>query len=181
MIRRLQQDDMPLYRPLRLAALLHHPDAFGSSYEEEHDGDLSHLIGEGVNVTLGGFVDQALVGTAGLLVSPKLKQRHKGHIVGIYVAPPWRGTGLARGLLNGLILTARANGLVALSLSVTVGNEAARKLYRNAGFVTYGTEPNSLFVGADLLDEELMVLLLGTSGVVSEEAKIEALRKRPSA
>ena len=95
------------------------------------------MIGEKPNVTLGAFVADALAGTAALVVPPKLKQRHKGHIVGVYVAPPWRGTGLASVLTAQLIAEARTNGLMLLTLSVTIGNEAARRLYRNAGFVPY--------------------------------------------
>jgi ribosomal protein S18 acetylase RimI-like enzyme len=128
--------------------------------EEEQARDLSYMIGDPPNVTLGGFVDGALVGTAGLVVSPKLKQRHKGHVVGVYVAAPWRRTGLARALTVRLIAEARANGLLVLTLSVTAGNEAARRLYLNAGFVPYGTEPASLMVGDEVLDTEVMALFL---------------------
>jgi ribosomal protein S18 acetylase RimI-like enzyme len=105
-------------------------------------------------------VDGALVATAAVVVSPKLKQRHKGHVVGVYVAPPWPGTGLARALTIRLIEEARANGLLGLTLSVTTGNEAARRLYLSAGFVPYGTEPASLMIGNKLLDTELMALFL---------------------
>ena len=118
------------------------------------------MIGERPSVTLGGFVDVDLVGSVGLVVSPRLKQRHKGHVVGVYVAAPWRRTGLARALLDRIIAEARGSGLVLLTLSVTVGNEAARRLYLEAGFVRYGTEPRSLKIGSDLLDEELMALPL---------------------
>lgn len=156
----MRQSDLPLFRPLRLEALREHPDAFGSSVEEEADSDLSHMIGDGPNVTLGGFVGGVLAGMAALVVSPKLKQRHKGHVVGVYVAPSWRGTGLARALTDGLIGEARSTGLVLLTLSVTVGNEAARRLYLNAGFRPYGIEPGSLMIGSTLLDAELMVLRL---------------------
>ncbi|MDR3533274.1 MAG: GNAT family N-acetyltransferase [Rhodopila sp.] len=150
--------DLPLYRPLRLAALRDHPAAFGSSFEEEQDSHMSWLIGDPPNITLGGFAEGALIGTAGLVVSPRIKQRHKGHIVGVYVAPRWRRTGLARALMDRLIAAARSNGLIVLTLSVTVGNEAARQLYLKAGFTVYGVEPCSLRVGTDLLDEELMAL-----------------------
>ena len=119
------------------------------------------MIGALPNVTLGGFVKEKLVATAGLVVSPKLKQRQKGHVVGVYVAPSRRGTGLAGALLERLISEARAAGLVGLTLSVTVGNEAAQRLYLSAGFIPYGTEPASLLVGSDLLAEELMALPLG--------------------
>ena len=118
------------------------------------------MIGDRPNVTLGGFVDDALIGTAALVVSPKLKQRHMGCIVGVYVAPPWRRTGLARALTVRLIAEARASGLRVLTLSVTAGNEAARRLYLDAGFLPYGIEPASLMIEGDLLDTELMALFL---------------------
>jgi ribosomal protein S18 acetylase RimI-like enzyme len=145
---------------LRLEALGVHPEAFGSSVEEEQGKDLSYMIGDPPNMILGGFIDGALVGSIGLVVSPKLKQRHKGHVVGVYVAPSWRGTGLARALTGQLIVEARSAELVLLTLSVTVGNGAARRLYLNAGFISYGIEPSSLMVGSTPYDTELMALFL---------------------
>jgi RimJ/RimL family protein N-acetyltransferase len=59
-----------------------------------------------------------------------------------------------------LVEYAREAGLIALTLSVTVGNEAARGLYLRAGFRTYGIEPRSLRIGGELYDEELMALAL---------------------
>jgi ribosomal protein S18 acetylase RimI-like enzyme len=161
LIRPLGQGDLPLYRPLRLEARREHPSAFGADYQEEQTADMSRMIGQPPSITLGGFAQDGLVGSAGFVVSPKVKQMHKGHVVGVYVAPAWRGTGLARGLTDGLIAHARAQGLVVLTLSVTVGNAAARRLYLAAGFRPYGLEPRSLKIGPDLLDEELMALLLG--------------------
>ena len=159
-IRPLRPDDLPLYRPLRLQALRDHPSAFGSDYEEEQSGDLSRMIGAPPSVTLGGFADGTLVGTAGLLVANRVKQRHKGHISAVYVAPAWRRSGLARGLIDQLVAQARADGLSVLTLSVTVGNEAARRLYQRVGFTVYGVEPRSLRIGDGLLDEALMAMLL---------------------
>ncbi|MFL5286157.1 MAG: GNAT family N-acetyltransferase [Rhodopila sp.] len=160
LIRPLRQEDLPLYRPLRMQALRDHPEAFGAAYEDEGTTDMSRMIGQRPGATFGGFAQHQLVGTAGLVVSPRIKQRHKGHIVGIYVAPAWRGTGLARALTGALIAHARAQGLAVLTLAVTVGNEAARRLYLGAGFTVYGVEPRSLRIGDALLDEELMALLL---------------------
>jgi ribosomal protein S18 acetylase RimI-like enzyme len=164
LIRRLTQSDLPAYRPLRLAALRDHPEAFGSSFEEEQadtpEIPMSRLIVRPPGITLGGFVTDLLVGTACLAVSPRIKQRHKGHVLAVYVTPEWRGTGLARDLMDDLVGHARATGLITLTLSVTVGNEPARHLYLRAGFRTYGVEPRSLRIGADLFDEELMALVL---------------------
>jgi ribosomal protein S18 acetylase RimI-like enzyme len=163
-IRRLTQSDLPDYRPLRLTALRDHPEAFGSSFEEEQcdtpETHMSRLIARPPGATLGAFVTERLVGTACVMVSPRIKQRHKGHVLAVYVAPEWRGTGLARGLLDDVIGHAREAGLLALTLSVTIGNEPARRLYLRAGFRTYGIEPRSLRIGGELHDEELMALAL---------------------
>jgi ribosomal protein S18 acetylase RimI-like enzyme len=118
------------------------------------------MIGTPPNATWGGFVGDSLAGTAGLVVSGKRKQRHKGHVVGVYVADPWRRAGLGRALLDHLIQEARADGLMLLTLSVTVGNAEAMRLYGRAGFTVYGVEPLSLRVGDTFLDEELMALRL---------------------
>lgn len=159
-IRPLRPEDLPLYRPLRLEALRDHPSAFGSDYEEEQSGDMSRMIGAPPSVTLGGFAEGALVGTAGLIVSNRAKQRHKGHVAAVYVAPTWRRSGLARGLIDQLVARARADGLLVLTLSVTVGNEVAQRLYQRVGFTVHGVEPRSLRIGNDLLDEALMAMLL---------------------
>jgi GNAT superfamily N-acetyltransferase len=137
-----------------------HPEAFGSSVEEEQDSDLAYMIGVPPNVTLGGFVDGALVGTVAMIVSPKVKQRHKGLIVGVYVAPPWRGSGLAAGLVDRLIANARDNGLATLALSVSLGNHPARRLYMKAGFIPYGIEPCGMMIGSQRIDVEHMTRLL---------------------
>ena len=136
LIRPLGHDDLPLYRPLRLEALRRHPEAFAASFEEEQDNDQSRMIGDHPSLTLGGFMRDRLVATAGYVVSPRVKQRHRGHVVGVYVAPSCRGSGLAPALLDRLIQQARATGLMVLTLSVTVGNTrrasalSARRIHR---------------------------------------------------
>jgi ribosomal protein S18 acetylase RimI-like enzyme len=160
LIRRLGQGDLPLYTALRLRALCDHPAAFGSSYEEEASGDLARMIGDPPSATLGAFVGGEMAGTAAVVVSPRIKQRHKGQIVAVYLAPAFRRTGLARALMDALVMEARSQDLVVLTLSVTVGNETARRLYLSAGFTTYGVEPAGLRIGDDFLDDELMALRL---------------------
>ncbi|WP_428491363.1 N-acetyltransferase family protein [Rhodopila sp.] len=156
----MRPQDLPLLRPLRLEALRRHPSAFGVAFEEEQADDPGRLIGEPPSVTLGGFGGGVLVGSASMVVSQRVKQRHKGHVVAFYVAPAWRRAGLARALLDALVEQARAQGLVLLTLSVTLGNAAARGLYSGAGFSAYGVEPMSLRVGDEFVDAELMALRL---------------------
>lgn len=162
MIRRLQPADAAAYRTVRLDALRKHPEVFGSSYEEESQYSLDEFARflSPPDTALGAFVAGRLVGISGLYVPRKLKQQHKGHIVGVYVDAAHRRSGLARTLVEAAIAEARQARLRVVQLSVTVGNEAARRLYVRMGFQTYGIERRALLVGDAYFDEELMALEL---------------------
>jgi GNAT superfamily N-acetyltransferase len=54
------------------------------------------------------------------------------------VVPPWRGRGVGRLLVAGLLEEARASGLPGVSLSVEPDNVAALALYRSLGFEEVG-------------------------------------------
>ncbi|MGC2661859.1 MAG: GNAT family N-acetyltransferase, partial [Bryobacteraceae bacterium] len=45
-------------------------------------------------------------------------------------------------------------------LAVATEQTAARQLYRDLGFETFGTEPNALKVGSKYIDEDHMILRL---------------------
>jgi len=160
MIRRLERADLADFRRVRLDALRLHPEAFGSSYEEEAQEALAEFARfiAPPSATFGGFAGDWLVGIAGLHVSPRLKQRHRGKLVGVYVDAAFRRAGLARGLAETVIGAARQAKLRSLSLAVTVGNAAARRLYVGLGFQSYGIERRTLLVNGVLHDEELMAL-----------------------
>jgi ribosomal protein S18 acetylase RimI-like enzyme len=159
-IRPLTAPDVAAFRPLRLDALRLHPRAFGSAYEEEIQYTLDDLAARWPvppGVMLGGFVADRLVGFAGLRVEPKIKERHKGFIYTVYVDQAFRGRGLAVGLVEAAIATARQAGLRFVYLTVAVGNDA-RRIYDRLGFRTFGIEPRGLLVDGEFVDEEMMVL-----------------------
>ncbi len=162
MIRRLTQSDLAAYRAIRLDALRWHPEAFGSSYEEEVDYApeefARHLDPPGCMV--GAMAGDRLIGIAGLYVPTRRKQKHKGTLVAVYVDAAHRRGGIARGLVEAIIGQARQQHLRLLELTVTVGNDVARQLYVQLGFRTYGIERRSLLVEGVLYDEELMALVL---------------------
>jgi RimJ/RimL family protein N-acetyltransferase len=159
---RLTQAHLPAFRTLRLESLLLHPEAFGSSFEEEAPLDLAgfaRMVPEAPpSATFGGFAGPALVGIAALFVAPRLKQCHKGTINGVYVRPEHRGTGLARQLMSSVIAAAQDANLALLHLTVTVGNEPARRMYLRLGFQPYGVERRALRVNGTWYDNELMAL-----------------------
>ena len=144
--------------PLRLDALRRHPEAFGADASEETLETMDRLIGRHPSLTLGGFDGDRMIGMAGLVTVTRVKQRHIGHIHGVYVAPPWRGSGLSRALMVGLIAHARTVDLVTLILSVTRGNGTAERFYRDVGFRSYGIQPRALCVDGVYYNTDQMVL-----------------------
>lgn len=160
--RRLGAGDAAIYRGLRLEGLQSCPTAFCSSWGEENRHALAKFSDRlEKNVTLGGWLDEcsSLCGIAGLFVPDTAKLRHKASIVGVYVRPEARGTGLAQALLEQLI--AHANEQVeALLITVAASNIAALRLYRKLGFEEYGREAGALKVNGTYYDEVLMTLSL---------------------
>lgn len=149
-IRQLTPDDAPAYRDLRLRALFEHPQAFTSDWEDASKRPLeeSHQRLASAGVTFWGAFDErgALCGMVGLECSARAKQRHRGTVVAMYVAREAAGRGLGRDLLRALMLHAKAIGLTDLGLTVTEGNASALRLYREAGFAEFGTEPRAILV-----------------------------------
>lgn len=164
-VRRLTIADFPAWQSLRLRALRDHPDAFGSSYEDEvasgsaeRRGRFETSASGDISAVFGAFnADGTLVGAAGLVRSPGAKVRHKGSLWGMYVAPEARGTGAAPQLVASVLATAREWGLEQVQLSVVVGNTAAHRLYERAGFVIFGQERHALQLPDGPRDELLMV------------------------
>lgn len=167
MVRTLTVADAAEYRRLRLRALLESPEAFGSTYTEAVARPLSvteeRLRGQTDSpdgFTLGAFEGE-LVGVSTLRRKDGTKELHKADLVGVYVAPEWRGRGVGRSLLAETIARARLlPDLEQVHLTVVTANEGALALYHGLGFESYGIEPRALKEGDRYYDEELMVLRL---------------------
>ncbi|MEM5340766.1 GNAT family N-acetyltransferase [Paraburkholderia azotifigens] len=166
-IRPLGPADRDAFFALRLRGLKTHPAAFGQSYDEaiergpsQHDSILSGTHAAVGSFLLGAFStpDSTLVGTVGLLRETRHKERHKGHVIGMYVADEAAGRGVGRALLTELLArAAQADGLRQVGLLVTSANGSARALYESLGFRVYGTEPDALCIGGVFHDADLMV------------------------
>jgi ribosomal protein S18 acetylase RimI-like enzyme len=109
------------------------------------------------NFIVGMFEHGQMMGTAGFFRRPNNKERHKGHIWGVYVQPESRGKGAASALMQEIIRRARElDGLEQITL-VASAKLPAQRLYKALGFESYGIEPHSLKIG---VDDVLMVLWL---------------------
>ena len=168
LIRSLGPADAASYRACRLEALQDRPTAFGSSYEEESSQTVDDVRrrfetewNRDDNILFGGFAGEALVGTTGLSRAGPMKRRHKMIVWGVYVAPPARGQGVARRLLEAAIAQAGSvPGIARLELTMEHGNLAAQTLYEGCGFHRWGTEPDGIQIGSDCYAEDRMSLKL---------------------
>lgn len=146
----LMPSHVPQYRALMLQAYEHAADAFTSTAAEraaEPDSWWIQRIADpqGMSVALGAFEGRELVGTVALEFSSKPKTKHKALLIGMYVVPSLRGTGVGKALLEyALDYTKTRVGTHVMTLTVTQGNEPAFGLYERAGFKVFGTEPMAI-------------------------------------
>ena len=166
-IRQLERNDASPYHVLRLRMLRTYPDAFTSSYEEDSLKPLAWAekrITQGKesphDFVLGAFADSGeMIGSVGLAVETRMKQRHKALLFGMYVAPEAGSQGVGRALLSACLDRARGiPGLEQVYLTVTATNDRARKLYEAAGFAIFGVEERAIKVGNEYFAKAHMVL-----------------------
>ncbi len=114
----------------------------------------------GGNFTLGAPLwTDWLAGIATFFRETELKTRHKGHVFGVYVTSSQRRQGIARSLMTALLEQAKQDSsLDQILLGVAAGQSAARRVYRDCGFETYGTEPRAMKIGSEYVDYDLMFL-----------------------
>jgi GNAT superfamily N-acetyltransferase len=136
-IRRIGAEEWKLQREVRLAALLDAPEAFASTYERElafGEDEWRARARNGLFVALDG---SAPVGLATGFRDPDAAARQR-ELVSVWVAPAFRGRGIAGSLVDAVAAWARDDGAAELALWVVVGNCSALATYERAGFVRTG-------------------------------------------
>jgi RimJ/RimL family protein N-acetyltransferase len=162
--RLLGKDDAADYQRLRLRSLEEHPEAFGASLAEEANTETEQIIHEltsGLpdNGVIGIFMKDELVGITSINRHPRPKTNHRAYLGAMYVLPEYRGQGLARFLLRDALDYLKTRpGVEDVVLAVTAGNSAARKIYVDVGFKTWGIDPRYLKIGDMYYDIEWMIL-----------------------
>ena len=162
--RLLQPADAAAYKRLRDEMLAAFPQAFTSDAETESlrpaESYAERLRAGPGGFTLGILQGEDLLGALTCQLPPRAKERHLGHLVAMMVSPAHQGRGLGRQLLAATVAQARQHtGLLQLTLSVTRGNDAAVKLYEQAGFRTYGCLPAAVRLADGQLFDKLLMRL----------------------
>ncbi|MCQ4088411.1 GNAT family N-acetyltransferase [Saccharibacillus sp. JS10] len=161
-IKNVTKEDVEAYWKLRLEALRTNPTTFGASYEDSLQTPMSDVLqrikDEPDNYMLMAFTEKdKAAGMIGFRRELGIKFKHKGIIWGVYVAPEYRGIGIAQGLLKEVINRGKElEGLKKINLCAVTTNQAAINLYKKLGFEIYGTEKNALQYEGREYDEALM-------------------------
>ena len=160
-VKPLRGEDAEIFRAMRLRSLQEHPEAYGASYEEESTRTVDEFAEmlNGSSAFFGAFLDGIMVGMVNVARHPRVKTSHRAHINGMYVVPEARGKQGGKALLDAaLAYCCASDGVEHVVLAVTATNLAARSLYRKAGFMTWGMDPNYLKIDGVYYDIEWMVL-----------------------
>lgn len=158
-VRLLVPDEAEAFRDMRLEGLQKHPTAFMAEWEEESRRPLGWFMDRlKTNAVFGGFNEsETFLGVIAVGQGQNSKTMHNAHIWGVYVKPEARGTGLAKLLLDAAVSHALARCLT-VRLTVEENNQAARRLYRAAGFREWATDFSAIQVDGIFHNEILMRL-----------------------
>lgn len=159
-IRPLAAAEWPIWRALRLRALADSPDAFGATLADAQartdktwQALLARTVASADHLPLVAEVDGQLAGLTWAQVEGGIATVYQ-----VWVAPEFRGRGIAQALLERAVAWARERGAAAVELDVTVGDTPAVRLYRRMGFVETGAAVP--MASRDGLLEQAMRLLL---------------------
>ena len=158
LVRRLVADDWEQARDARLAALAEAPHAFASTLAREQAFDEEVWRSRaGSGRTFGAFDGSMIIGLATGIPADDFdgnatpnadpdrdradqdrdrpgSAQQTWHLVGMWVAPGYRGRGVADALVAAVCDLARAAGASSVTLWVTEVNDRARAFYRRLGF-----------------------------------------------
>jgi len=152
-IRRLAAADWAAFRAVRLAALADAPEAFGSTAsdaEKLDEADWRRRL-EQRAVFLGELAGQRV----GLAAGIQGDQPDEAELVSMWVAPRWRGHGVADRLVRAVFAWAAGQRFTTMHLWVASGNARAERLYARHGFAATGRVQPMGGDRVDLLEFEM--------------------------
>ena len=161
-IRHARSDDWELLKAIRLEALRESPDAFCTTLDEasEH-GDAVWMERSSADPVASASVSilaldaEVPVGVAAGILCDESKLE----VLSLFVKPRYRGTGLARDLMNMVEAWARTRGAKRVILDVEAGNDRAGVFYAHIGYQPTGkreTYPGRIWLHRLELEKSLV-------------------------
>jgi RimJ/RimL family protein N-acetyltransferase len=158
MIKKLDKNNWQELKKIRLEALKKSPESFLSSFEEENKITDNIWIEKLENsLQFGYFINDEIVGVAGLIIEKIAKISHVGTLFSMYVKDELRGDGIGIALVNFVKDYAKQNHVKHLYLGCNAQNHCAVKLYKKCGFKIYGTRPDYTKIGNKFYDDLIMM------------------------
>ncbi len=111
--------------------------------------------------TLGAFENKQLAGVVCFMRDgrDREKLRHKGILFRMYISNEFRGRGIAKKLIEEVILRVKKiKDIEQINLTVISNNTTAKGLYEKFGFVTFASETNAIKWKNKYFTENQMVL-----------------------
>lgn len=140
-VRRIAADEGEALRAIRLRALADAPLAFGSTHAREAAypperwrewAEASSAGGGQAFFFATDAISRAPVGLASGVIWDTDPQT--AHLYAVWVAPETRGSGAGAALVDAVVAWAGEHGARRILTEVTIGNDAAARLYGRAGF-----------------------------------------------
>lgn len=137
---RLTPDDWQVFRDIRVASLRDSPEAFSATLDATLARDeAAWRESLAARTQFVALAADDVVGTAGGVVDPS---GEFAELISMWVAPAWRGKGVAAQLIEEVATWAGLLGFAELRLWVVEGNVRAEHAYARAGFGRTGrTQP----------------------------------------
>ncbi len=164
-IKPLTPTNAQAYQKCRLDALRLEPEAFAADYNLRKNKPLAHFE-QRVNYKpnyfiMGAFIEDELIGTVGFYAETMPKLKHRSTIWGVFVYEEHRKKGIAKAMFQATLKAVKQlPEIKQIHLGVAEHNLAAIRLYESFGFKTYATEPRTMVVNEQYINENMMILIL---------------------
>ena len=160
-LRLLTTADLAAYRALLLPGLITDANSFRMAPPDEENAPFP-TQNQSDSFTLGAYVGEQLAGIVSFQREghDRIKLRHKGLLFRMYVAPNFRGQGIARLLILNLIDRVRTLGDIEQINLTVVSTNPAKRLYEQFGFQSFSLEKRGIKWQGHYFDEASMVLFL---------------------
>ncbi|KJF73529.1 GNAT family N-acetyltransferase [Agrobacterium arsenijevicii] len=164
-IRRLTQEDVDIFRQMRLEALHTEPAAYASSAADWEKLTMDEWRARLTqNDVFAAFWNNAPVGIMGLMRQAASKMAHRATLIMVYVRAEARGSGVASELLEAVKSFARDSGIRQIELAVSAENPVAAGFYKRAGFSQIGRVPGGFLHEGREIDDIMMACRVDAEG-----------------